>query len=71
MSEKIIVKAGRRLALQKSDYQDDWYMSHSPRNDNGNAEGSWEEWVAFAKNILEQNDLKKMHKAKKTSEDSE
>ncbi len=51
--EEIIIKTGRRLALQRSNFIDDWYMSYSPRNDNGNAEGNWKEWVEFAKKIIE------------------
>ena len=43
---------GRRCALRKSDWLDDWYVSHSPRNCNQNAEGSWEDWVELAQNIL-------------------
>lgn len=44
---------GRRCAVKKSEWLDDWWISHSPRNDNQNAEGPWEDWVALAHAILE------------------
>lgn len=36
----------------KSECLEDWWISHSPRNDNQNAEGTWEEWVSLASAIL-------------------
>lgn len=30
----------------------DWFTSHSPRNDNSNAEGQWDHWVDLALEIL-------------------
>lgn len=46
------IDAGRRLAVRKSDYLAGWWVSHSPRNGNQNAEGEWAEWVALARAIL-------------------
>lgn len=51
--DEIIIRTGRRLALCKTDAISNWYVSYSPRNDNCNAEGTWEEWVALAKKIIE------------------
>lgn len=48
----IVARAGRRLAVQRSAWLNDWYISYSPRNDNQNAEGDWAEWVALAREIL-------------------
>ena len=53
--EKIILSAGRRLAIVKSNSIENWYFSYSPRNDNTHAEGTWEEWVELAKEILKRN----------------
>jgi hypothetical protein len=50
-SERTMIVAGRRLAIMPS--IGDWYVSYSPRNDNSNAEGPWEEWVELARRILE------------------
>ena len=47
-----VITAGRRLAICRSEYLGDWYISWSPRNDNQNAEGPWDEWVALAHAIL-------------------
>lgn len=49
---EIIASSGRRLAVARAMYLDNWYISHSPRNDSHNAEGDWAEWVALAKLIL-------------------
>lgn len=43
----------RRLAMRRSKWLEDWWISYSPRNDNQNAEGTWEEWVSLASKILE------------------
>ena len=56
---EIVVSSGRRLAVAKSGHIDDWYISYSPRNDNQNAEGTWEEWVNLAKAILEEDEERK------------
>lgn len=47
-----VCAGARRLAMCKSEWLTDWYISHSPRNDNQNAEGTWDEWVALARAIL-------------------
>ena len=47
------IEAGRRLAVRRSEWLDEWWVSHSPRNSNSNAEGAWEEWVALAKRIID------------------
>ena len=43
----------RMLAMCRSKWLEDWWISYSPRNDNQNAEGTWEEWVSLASKILE------------------
>lgn len=48
----IVARAGRRLGIEASAWISDWYCSHSPRNCNSNAEGTWAEWVALAHEIL-------------------
>jgi len=47
-----VCAGARRLAMCKSEWLEDWWISHSPRNDNQNAEGTWEEWVSLASAIL-------------------
>lgn len=42
----------RRCAMRKSEWLDGWWVSYSPRNSNSNAEGSWDDWVLLARNIL-------------------
>ena len=44
--------AGKRLAIEESEWLDDWFMSASPRNGNSNAEGQWCQWVHLARLIL-------------------
>ena len=51
-SRNYVCAGARRLAVCKSEYLSDWWISHSPRNDNENAEGTWEEWVFLASEIL-------------------
>lgn len=44
---------GRRCALRKCAWLDGWYVGTSPRNgDDASVEGSWEDWVELAQNIL-------------------
>lgn len=47
-----IVSGGRRCGVAKSGVLSDWYVSYSPRNDNMNAEGRWEDWANLARRIL-------------------
>ena len=39
--------------MEQSEWPNDWFMSHSPRSGNGNAEGPWDHWVDFAIRILQ------------------
>ena len=50
MSDEM-VKAGKRLAITQEGW-DGWWVSHSPRNGNSNAEGQWCQWVHLARMIL-------------------
>lgn len=51
-AENAAIHAGKRLGVEESEWLDDWYVSHSPRNGNGNAEGQWCQWVHLARLIL-------------------
>lgn len=51
-AERVYIDAAKRLAVAESEWMDNWYVSHSPRNDNSNAEGNWCEWVHLARLIL-------------------
>lgn len=46
------VAAGKRLAVEESEWMPGWFCSASPRNSNGNAEGQWCQWVHLARLIL-------------------
>lgn len=46
------ISAGKRLAIEESEWLSDWYVSASPRNGNANAEGMWCQWVHLARLIL-------------------
>lgn len=46
------VAAGKRLAVEQSEWLDGWFTSASPRNGNSNAEGQWCQWVHLARQIL-------------------
>ena len=47
------VKGAKRCGIQQSVWMGpDWYVGWSPRNDNENCEGSWDDWVALAREIL-------------------
>jgi hypothetical protein len=39
--------------MERSEWMGDWFMSYSPRNDNSNAEGQWDQWVSLALQILQ------------------
>lgn len=47
-----VISAGKRLAIEESEWWPDWWCSYSPRNSNGNAEGQWCQWVHLARLIL-------------------
>ena len=46
------VAAGKRLAVEETEWMDDWFVSASPRNGNSHAEGQWCQWVHLARLIL-------------------
>lgn len=50
--EFVVIEAGRRLGVRTSESFGDWFVSHSPRNDNSYAEGPWEAWIELAVRIL-------------------
>jgi hypothetical protein len=47
-----VVHAGKRCAIGWAPWMGDWFVSHSPRNGNSNAEGRWDHWVDLAIGIL-------------------
>lgn len=47
------LSGGKRCGIEKSEWLDGWFVSHSPRNDNSNAEGPWDHWVDLAVQILQ------------------
>ena len=47
-----VIKGDRRCAITKSAWIDGWFVPWSPRNENQNAEGPWEHWVALAHAII-------------------
>ena len=52
--DRTCIDGGRRLACKKSDWMGNWWYAYSPRNgDMAVAEGTWEEWVGMATEILE------------------
>jgi hypothetical protein len=46
------IKAGKRLGVNWCPWMGDFFISHSPRNSNSNAEGPWAQWVDLALRIL-------------------
>ena len=46
------IEAGKRLGMNWTPWMGDWFVSHSPRNDNTHAEGEWDQWVDLALKIL-------------------
>lgn len=49
----MIPSGGKRLAMEHCEWMGDWFVSHSPRNSNSNAEGQWDQWVDMAVQILQ------------------
>ena len=45
--------AAKRIAVRWAPWMGDWFVSHSPRNGNSNAEGPWDHWVNLAIAILQ------------------
>ncbi len=50
--EVVVVEAAKRLGLTWYHELGDWFASYSPRNGDGNAEGTWDHWVDLALQIL-------------------
>lgn len=47
------IRGGRRCAIRKDEWLNDWWIAYSPRNgDNADVEGSWADWVELANAIL-------------------
>ncbi len=51
-NEIVVHEAGKRCGMAWNPWLGDWFTSHSPRNDNTNAEGTWDHWVDLALQIL-------------------
>lgn len=47
------INYSKRCGVQHVPWMGDWFVSHSPRNWNSNAEGPWDHWVALALSILQ------------------
>lgn len=47
------IKSAKRLDVVWAPWMGDWFLSHSPRNGNSNAEGPWDHWVQLALSILQ------------------
>lgn len=43
----------KRCTVVWTPWMGDWFVSHSPRNGNSNAEGTWDHWVSLALSILQ------------------
>jgi hypothetical protein len=50
--EVSVISAGKRCGVNWTPWMGDWFVSHSPRNSNSNAEGPWDHWVDLAIRIL-------------------
>lgn len=48
-----VIQAGTQLAVDRSRWVGDWFMSSAPRNGNSHAEGPWDQWVDLALKILQ------------------
>lgn len=47
------IPGGRRCAVAVCPWMSNWFVGTSPRNgDDATVEGTWEDWVVLAKNIL-------------------
>jgi hypothetical protein len=47
-----VIQAAKRCGVQWTPWMGDWFTSWSPRNENSNAEGTWDHWVELAVKIL-------------------
>ena len=47
------IASSKRLDVVWTPWMGDWFVSHSPRNGNSNAEGTWDQWVQLAISILQ------------------
>ena len=47
------VRSSKRASIVWSPWMGDWFVSHSPRNGNEHAEGTWDHWVQVALSILQ------------------
>lgn len=48
-----VTRAWRRLAVCRTDGDDDGFVAQNPQNEEAPAEGPWADWVALARAILE------------------
>lgn len=47
------IASSKRASIVWTPWMGDWFVSHSPRNGNSNAEGTWDHWVQIAVSILQ------------------
>ena len=47
------VQSAKRVTIVHTPWMGDWFVSHSPRNGNSHAEGTWDHWVQLAVSILQ------------------
>ena len=47
------VRSSKRASIVWTPWMGDWFVSHSPRNGNEHAEGTWDHWVQVALSILQ------------------
>lgn len=47
------INGSKRATVVWAPWMGDWFVSHSPRNGNSNAEGTWDHWVQVALSILQ------------------
>lgn len=51
-AEPPVINAAKRLGVTWAPWMGDWFVAHSPRNNNTHGEGYWEHWVVLALRIL-------------------
>lgn len=47
------LRSSKRASIVWTPWMGDWFVSHSPRNGNEHAEGTWDHWVQVALSILQ------------------